>query len=59
MSRNNLVIVRGTISGEARRTTLASGGTVHQYDVRVVDDDADPPTRTSTVPVSWFDPPPG
>lgn len=51
MSENNVVVLRGTLTGPASTRQLGSGEHVVQFDLKTVDD-----TGTSQVPVAWFDP---
>ncbi len=53
MSERNLVVLRGTLTAEARLRELPSGSAVAQFDVTTRDD-----SGTQSVPVAWFDPPP-
>jgi single-strand DNA-binding protein len=52
MSEHNLVVLRGTVSGEPRARDLPSGTTLVQLDLTTRDD-----AGTQSVPVAWFDPP--
>ena len=52
MSEHNLVVLRGTVSGEPRSRDLPSGSTLLQLDLTTRDDGG-----TQSVPVAWFDPP--
>jgi single-strand DNA-binding protein len=54
MSEHNLVVLRGTVSGEPRARDLPSGSTLLQLDLTTRDD-----AGTQSVPVAWFDPPAG
>ena len=52
MSEHNLVVLRGTMTGESTTRELSSGSVVLQFDVTTRDD-----SGNRSVPVAWFDPP--
>jgi single-strand DNA-binding protein len=54
MSERNLVVLRGALVNEPTARELPSGSVVVQFDVTTRDD-----AGTQSVPVAWFDPPPG
>ncbi len=53
MSEHNLVVLRGTLTGEPRLRELPSGSLLSQFDITTRDD-----AGTASVPVAWVDPPP-
>ena len=54
MSERNVVVLRGTLAADPRTRELPSGSVLTQFDVTTRDGGG-----TQSVPVAWFDPPPG
>jgi single-strand DNA-binding protein len=54
MSERNVVVLRGTLSADPRTRELPSGSVLTQFDLTTRD-----AAGTQSVPVAWFDPPPG
>lgn len=52
MDPSNLVVLRGTLSGQPRHRTLPSGTELMQLDVTTPH-----PDGARSVPLAWFDPP--
>jgi single-strand DNA-binding protein len=51
---SNLVVLRGVVNAEVVERALPSGGVAVQFDVRTP---ASPPSSSTSVNVSWIDPP--